>query len=112
MSTTYQVIFTQSNPNPSHHPQQWMAQAEAGESLLDVARKCQAPVQTLCHGIGACIKCKVKVDQGELTAPTALEKDRMGNVYHLTKERMACQAQVLGACTLEIPLPRMSKRYR
>jgi ferredoxin len=112
MSSIYQVIFTQLNPNDSDHPKQWITQALAGETLLEIARKCQAPVQTLCHGIGACVKCKVKVNHGQLQPPTALEKDRMGNVYHLTKERMACQAVVLGDCHLEIPPPKSSKRYK
>ena len=72
----------------------WTATVKTGETLLDAAQKCGAPVHTLCNGIGACVQCRVKVEDNEssLSEPTSLEKDRMGNIFHLTKERMACQA--------------------
>ena len=92
----------------------WTATVKPGETLLDAAQKCGAPVHTLCNGIGACVQCRVKVEDHEssLSEPTALEKDRMGNIFHLTKERMACQAFVNGPITV-IPLkPRLPKKRK
>ncbi len=93
---------------------QWTTKVQRGETLLDAAQKCGAPVHTLCNGIGACVQCRVKVeaDETHLSEPTALEKDRMGNIFHLTRERMACQACVLGPITV-IPLkPRLPKKRK
>lgn len=90
--------------------EEWRAQAGDGETLFDVAREAQAPVETLCHGIGACVRCKVKVVEGGLTPPTPLERDRLGNVFHLTQERLSCQARVQGPVTLEIKAPRKRRR--
>ena len=108
---------TQAEPTGGPHliifergDERWTAQASSGDSIFHVARGAQAPVETLCHGIGACVRCKVKVVEGELSRPTPVERDKMGNIFHLTGERMACQAQVTGPVRLELPRPRRSKR--
>jgi ferredoxin, 2Fe-2S len=87
----------------------WTAQAEIGETLFEVAKGCDAPVETLCHGIGACVRCKVRLLEGTLAPPTPLERDRLGNIFHLTQERLSCQSYIQGDCTLEIPAPRKKK---
>ena len=92
----------------------WQTEVEKGQTLLEAAQQCAAPVHTLCNGIGACVQCRVKVDEDEahLTVPTPLEKDRMGNIFHLTRERLACQASVLGDITV-VPLkPRLPKKKK
>jgi len=92
--------------------ERWELYAETGERLFHVARGAQVPVETLCHGIGACVRCKVRVVEGELSKPTPVERDKMGNIFHLTGERMACQAEVIGPVKLELPRPRRPKRRR
>ncbi len=92
----------------------WKTQISKGQTLLDAARQCGAPVHTLCNGIGACVQCRVRVDQDEehLSEPNALEKDRMGNIFHLTRERLACLACVNGDITV-VPLkPRLPKKKK
>lgn len=93
---------------------EWNVEVEAGTSLLDAARICEAPVHTLCNGIAACIQCKVRIiDGGEhLTAPESLEKDRIGNIFHITGERLACQARVSGPVVVEALPVRLPKRDR
>jgi ferredoxin len=88
----------------------WEYAAERGSTLLEAAHACEAPVDTLCHGIGACIRCKVILVEGELTEPTPLERDRLGNIFHLTGERLACQAKVCGDVRLKLNEPRKRKR--
>ena len=93
---------------------QWVTEVEDGASLLDAARQCEAPVHTLCNGIGACVQCKIRVLENSeaLSQPNDLEKDRIGNVFHITGERLGCQALVYADTVIE-PLPvRLPKKRR
>lgn len=92
----------------------WSITVPAQTTLLEAARDCGAPVQTLCQGIGACVQCKVVVLEGRdgLSRPEALEKDRLGNVFHLTSERMGCQARVVGPVVVEVLDPKLPRRRR
>ncbi len=105
------VIFT--DPDGKR----WTVEVPVGASLLDAARQVEAPVHTLCNGIGACVQCRVRVRAGmdNLSEPEALEKDRIGNIFHITGERMGCQAKVHGDVeidTLPVRLAKRSKRER
>lgn len=90
----------------------WTVEVTEGDSLLRAAHACDAPVHTLCNGIGACVQCKVRVTHGmeHLSAPNALEKDRLGNIFHLTHERLACQSLVRGDCRVEALPVRMPRK--
>jgi len=68
--------------------------AKRNETLLDVARRTGAPIGNACGGIGICNRCRVRVVEGaqNLTPPTRFEKD--------PESRLACQAVVLGDCTI------------
>lgn len=85
----------------------WISQGEVGQRIFDIAHQVAAPVQTICNGVGSCIQCKVKVLEGEVSPPTPLERDRLGNIFHITQERLACQGTLVASdLKLEIPLPR------
>lgn len=93
---------------------EWNTKVSAGMNLLEAARQCDAPVHTLCNGIGACVQCKIRVIENghHLSKPEALEKDLIGNIFHITGERLGCQARVSGDVVVE-PLPaRLPKRKR
>lgn len=95
----------------------WVAEVEAGESLLEAAHRVEAPVYTLCGGIAACIQCRVRILEGDthLSPPGALEKDRIGNIFHITRERLACQARVSGDVVVEalpVQLPKKKSPSR
>lgn len=105
VTATHQVTFRREERS-------WSIDAQGETTLFEAARAAQAPVETLCHGIGACVQCKVRVISGDLTPPTPLERDRLGNVFHLTGERLSCQARVLGPVDLEIPVKRRRRRNR
>ncbi len=68
--------------------------AKPNEPLLHVARRAGAPIGNSCGGIGICNRCRVRVVEGveNLTPPTRFEKD--------PDSRLACQAVVLGDCTI------------
>ncbi len=108
---THRVIFIDPTGD------EWRVDVADGTSLLEAARRVEAPVHTLCNGVGACVQCRVRVRTGAelLSAPEALEKDRVGNIFHITGERMGCQARVHGDVVIEtIPLrlPKRSKSAR
>ena len=69
------------------------AVAKPNETVLDVARRAGAPIGNSCGGIGICGRCRVRVVEGgeNLTPPTRFEKN---------DDRLACQAVVLGDCTI------------
>ena len=104
-SAQHQVHFIQGD-------NEWTTTVDDGTSLLQAARLCDAPVHTLCNGIGACVQCKIKVIENNeaLSKPNDLERDRIGNIFHITGERLGCQALVYGDVVIE-PLPvRLPKR--
>lgn len=92
----------------------WTVEVAPETNLLEAARACGAPVQTLCHGIAACVQCKVRIIEGKdsLSPPAAIEKDRVGNVFHITGERLACQAKARGDVTVEVLEARLPRRAR
>lgn len=73
------------------------AAAKENETLLDVARRAGAPLGNSCGGVGVCARCKVRVVEGELSAPTSMEA-RFGRLEE--GERLACQAVVMGECVV------------
>ena len=100
--STYRVVFQQGT-------NQWEIQATPNDKVFELAKQCHAPVETLCHGIAACVRCKVKILEGELSAPTPVERDRLGNIFHLTQERLACQSYVRSDVVLQIKEKRVRK---
>lgn len=73
------------------------AAAKDNETILDVARRVGAPLGNSCGGVGVCARCKVRVLEGPLSAPTSVEL-RFGKLEG--EERLACQAVVLGDCAV------------
>ena len=70
-----------------------------GESLLEIARRQGVPVATACAGQATCGLCRLKIEGGErgLTPFNGAERKHLGNVYFITKQRLACQARLCGA---------------
>lgn len=78
-------------------PLQTSAAAKDNETLLDVARRANAPLGNSCGGIGVCARCKVVVVEGTLSPPTTMEV-RFGRLEE--GERLACQAVVTEDCSV------------
>jgi ferredoxin len=76
------------------------AAAKENETVLDVARRAGVPLANSCGGVGVCARCRVRVITGELSPRTSVEA-RFGEPRGFAEdERMACQAVVLGDCTV------------
>jgi len=69
-----------------------------GTSLFDAGGGTQAGIETACVGKGTCGLCRVKIVDGaaHLTPYGDEETRHLGNVYHLTRVRLACRARLLG----------------
>ncbi len=72
-------------------------QAREGATVFDAGALAGAGIDTACVGKGTCGLCRVKVLRGaELLAPYTDEELRhLGNLYHLTKVRLACRARLI-----------------
>ena len=77
---------------------------DEGESLFDAGGRASAGIDTACVGKGTCGLCRVKILAGaeHLTPFTDEERKHLGNVYHLTKVRLACRAKVRGDVTIQV----------
>lgn len=78
------------------------AVARENETLLDAARSAGAPIGNSCGAVGVCARCKVRVVEGaeRLSPPTSIESRIGGQRGFAPDERMACQAVVLGECSI------------
>lgn len=65
-----------------------------GETIFDVGRRAGVSIDTACVGKGTCGLCRVRIAQGEsfLNAYTDEEQKHLGNVYHITRVRLACRS--------------------
>ena len=75
-----------------------------GSSLFEAGAKVTAGIETACVGKGTCGLCRVRIVSGaeHLNPYTDEEKKHLGNVYHLTRVRLACRARLTGDVVVEI----------
>lgn len=77
--------------------------ANKGDNLYQVLTFNNISVRSSCGGIGACGDCMVKIINGDnLNSFTATESHYLGNVYHMTKERLSCQCIIDGDVEIEL----------
>ena len=75
-------------------------ECNAGDNLLELARRANVAIDAPCSGNGSCGKCRVKLLEGQLeTIPSR----------HITDEeyeagwRLSCNCKVVGDCTVLVP---------
>lgn len=68
------------------------------KNLLTALREAGIYVKSTCGGVASCSDCIVKIVDGEdnLNTPTFEETKLIGNVFHITKERLSCQLKAEG----------------
>ncbi len=88
------VIFQIEGANPVE------IACNAGDNLLELARRANVAIDAPCSGNGSCGKCRVKLVDGEVeTIPSR----------HITQEefdagwRLSCNCKVVGDCTVFVP---------
>lgn len=74
------------------------------ETLLVQLKKAGKKIKSSCGGTATCADCVVVVKSGEMNLnPQSFEELRLlGNVFHITKERLSCQTKITGDVTLDI----------
>jgi ferredoxin len=72
--------------------------------LLSALREEGIYVKSSCGGYASCSDCLVKVIDGldNINTPSFEETQMIGNVFHITKERLACQVKVEGEVTIDL----------
>ena len=88
------VVFQIEGANPME------ITCNAGDNLLELARRANVAIDAPCSGNGSCGKCRVRLVEGELeTIPSR----------HITDEefeagwRLSCNSKVAGDCTVFVP---------
>lgn len=73
-------------------------------SVFEQLKELGYPIKSSCGGCASCSLCIVKVIEGEsnLNEMPFEESRLLGNVFHLTKERLSCQLRINGNITLDI----------
>lgn len=75
-------------------------------SLYEQLKKSGKKIKSSCGGCATCGECVIVVKSGEMNMnPQPFEETRLlGNVFHITKERLSCQTKVHGDITIDISL--------
>ena len=80
------------------YPEKKTVEVEQNRPLLGALTAQGIYIKSSCGGKGNCSDCLVKIVSGEdnLSPPTFEELKLLGNVFHLTKERLSCQTTCEG----------------
>lgn len=72
--------------------------------LLSALREQDIYIKSGCGGHASCSDCLIKIVAGSenLNAPSFEETQLLGNVFHITKERLACQTKIEGPVTIDL----------
>jgi len=95
MSKSYKVTL---------RPSGEVVEVEEGKNLLVALREQNIYIKSSCGGHASCTDCIIKIVSGEdyITPPPFEELKLLGNVFHITKERLACQTCLTGDVTIDI----------
>jgi uncharacterized 2Fe-2S/4Fe-4S cluster protein (DUF4445 family) len=74
-----------------------------GKSLLDCARQLGVDLISLCGGVGACGRCKVRILEGQVTELTPKERAFLTPHELAAGYRLACRATPLSDCKVLVP---------
>lgn len=74
------------------------------DNLLAQFKKAGKKIKSSCGGCASCGDCVVIIKSGEsnLTPQTFEELRLLGNVFHITKERLSCQTKITGDVTIDV----------
>jgi ferredoxin len=74
------------------------------DTLLTQFKKAGKKIKSSCGGCATCSDCMIVVKSGEdnLSPQTFEELRLLGNIFHITKERLSCQTKLTGDVTLDI----------
>lgn len=84
----------------------------AGDTVLDAARRTGVTLAAICGGAGSCGRCRVRVQEGEVSPPTSAEAKALGADGLRQGMRLACQTRILGDVKVYVPPESLSATQR
>ena len=75
-------------------------ECNAGDNLLEVARRANVAIDAPCSGNGSCGKCRVKLLAGEVES---IPSRHISDEEYKEGWRLSCNAKVIGDCTVLVP---------
>lgn len=75
-------------------------ECNAGDNLLELARRANVAIDAPCSGNGSCGKCRVKLVEGELES---LQSRHISDEEYEAGWRLSCNSKVRGNCTVFVP---------
>ena len=87
-------------------------QCREGESLLDCGRRLGVGISSICGGVGACAKCKVRILSGPISEPTSYELESFSPEEISAGWRLACQVYPSGNVSVHVPPESMTTPQR
>lgn len=86
------------------NPKDLTLYVDENKSLLECLTENDLYIKSSCGGHANCTDCVIKIQDGtdNVNEPTFAETQLLGNVFHITKERLACQCFVKGEITVDI----------
>lgn len=82
-------------------PLEKIVEGQEGETLFSVLQREGIPLESYCGGMGSCGKCVVRILEGKVAPPTALEEEHLGG-REKAGFRLACQVVVLGDMSCDV----------
>lgn len=79
------------------------ARVSEGDTVLEAAISAGVKIESVCGGRGTCGKCRVVVIEGDLSPPTSLERDVLGDDSLARRHRLACQAVITSDVHVLVP---------
>jgi len=85
-------------------PSQEIIEVDEKTDLLQALTKKGMSIRSDCGGHASCSTCIIKIVSGEeyTSAPGFIEIQLLGNVFHITKERLSCQTKITGDVVIDI----------
>ncbi|MFX0559644.1 2Fe-2S iron-sulfur cluster-binding protein [Tepidibacillus infernus] len=85
-------------------PDQKKFEVKPGTTILQAALKSGVHLGHKCGGRGACLTCKVKIDDNSaVSQPTKSELQKLGKNLIKAGTRLGCQTKVLKRLKVEVP---------
>ena len=75
-------------------------ECNAGDNLLELARRANVAIDAPCSGNGSCGKCRVKLIEGEVES---IPSRHISDEEYNAGWRLSCNTRVLGDCTVFVP---------
>ena len=75
-------------------------ECNAGDNLLELARRANVAIDAPCSGNGSCGKCRVKLIEGQLDT---IKSRHITDEEYSAGWRLSCNSKVVGDCTVFVP---------